>query len=96
MPGTAGQGCTLASKRNQSSPSSAVCPFERHYTPNELADLWHVAANTVRRWCEEAGGVLAIDRPEKMHKRGYKTLRIPESTATRIYAKYFAPRKAAA
>jgi len=40
--------------------------------------------------------VLAIDRPEQMHKRGYKTLRIPESTATRIYAQHFAARRAAA
>jgi hypothetical protein len=85
----------LASKQFQSS-SSVVCPFERHFTPDELGKLWHVAANTVRRWCDESGGVLAIDRPEQMHKRGYKTLRIPESTATRIYAQHFAARRAAA
>ncbi len=93
MPGT---DAPLASRQLQSSPSSVVCPFEKHYTPDQLAELWHVAANTVRRWCEESGGVLKIDRPERLHKRGYKSLRIPESTATRIYAMYFAPRKAAA
>jgi hypothetical protein len=85
----------LASKQLQSS-SPVVTPFERHYTPEELAQLWHVSANTVRCWCEESGGVLAIDRPEQMHKRGYKTMRIPESTAIRIYAQHFAARRTAA
>ena len=63
--------------------------FERHYTPAELGKLWHCSANTVRRMCEEFGGVLTIDRPEQMNKRAYKSMRIPESTASTIYAKHF-------
>jgi len=48
-----------------------------------------VSANTVRRWCEEVGGVLAIERPEERFKRGYKSIRFPESTAAKIYALHF-------
>jgi hypothetical protein len=62
---------------------------EQHFTPAELGEEWHVAANTVRRWAEEFGGVLEINRPEEVHKRRYKTIRIPQSTAEKIYAKHF-------
>jgi hypothetical protein len=39
----------------------------------------------------EFGGVLVIDRPETMHKRAYRSIGIPESTANAIYAKFFMP-----
>ena len=38
---------------------------------------WHVSANLIRRLCEEEGDVLVIDRPEELHKRQYRTVRIP-------------------
>ena len=62
---------------------------EQHFTPDELAEEWHISANTVRRLAEEFGGIIEIDRPEEMHKRRYKTIRIPESTVEKIYAKHF-------
>lgn len=65
---------------------------EPHYTSTELGREWHCSANTVRRLCEEFGGVICLDRPEECHKRGYKSVRIPASTADRIYAAHFAPR----
>jgi hypothetical protein len=45
--------------------------------------------DTVRDWCRETDGVLVIDRPKQMHKRGYKSIRIPESTAARLYLEHF-------
>ena len=60
---------------------------ERHYKPAELAKLWGFHADTVRDWAEAESGVLIVDRPEQMHKRGYRSMRIPESVAARIYAK---------
>jgi hypothetical protein len=68
---------------------SSVPAFEKHFTPAELGRVWHVSSNTVRRWCEEFGGVLVIDRPEERFKRAYKSVRIPESTAAKIYASHF-------
>jgi hypothetical protein len=68
--------------------------LEQHYTPEQLGKRWHCSANTVRRLCEEFGGVLMIVRPETMHKRGYTSIRIPESTADAMYAKFFMPRAA--
>lgn len=65
---------------------------ERHYTPTELAIEWHLSVSTIRRWCNEHGGVIMIDRPEVMNKRGYRTIRIPETIAKEIYARHFVPR----
>ena len=81
----------VTTRRPSSAGSTAtqVTALERHYSPNELAVKWHVCPNTVRRLCEEEGSIFVIDRPEEMHKRRYKTIRIPESTAIKIYEKYF-------
>jgi hypothetical protein len=64
---------------------------EQHYTPSELAKKWHLSTDTVRRLCERHGGILVIDRPERMHKRGYRTFRIPQSAAEEIYRIHFKP-----
>lgn len=60
---------------------------ERHFSPEKLADLWDVSANKIRRLFEHEPGVLFLDRPEEMHKRGYRIMRIPESVAARVHAK---------
>ena len=58
---------------------------ERHFKPDELAELWGVSGDLIRRLFRDMPGVLVIDRPEKMHKRGYCSMRIPESVAKRVY-----------
>jgi hypothetical protein len=64
---------------------------EQHYTLNELSKKWHLSVTTILRWCDEHGGVLVLDRPETLHKRGYRTIRVPESTADEIYSRHFVP-----
>lgn len=61
--------------------------LEPHYTPEELGRAWGLAANTIRRMFETEPGVLRIKRPERMHTRGYTTMRIPKSVADRVYAR---------
>lgn len=60
---------------------------ERHFKPQELAELWGVSSDTIRRLFRSVPGVLVFDRPEKRYKRGYCTMRIPESVAKRVYEK---------
>jgi hypothetical protein len=60
-------------------------PFERHYTPKELAELWRLDESTVRRMFQDEPGVLKIGSTGRRHKRDYVTLRIPASTAARFY-----------
>jgi hypothetical protein len=61
--------------------------IEQHYTPEEIAERWRVSGNTVRRTFRNEPGVLLIDRPEQLHKRGYKTMRIPASVVDRVHRK---------
>lgn len=62
--------------------------IEQHFTPEQVAKLWGMSANTIRRLFEDEPGVLLIDRPEEVHKRGYRTMRIPESVVAGVHAKW--------
>jgi len=60
---------------------------EQPFKPAELAKLWGVGGDTIRRLFRDVPSVLVIDRPEKRCKRGYCSMRIPESVAKRVYEK---------
>lgn len=65
---------------------SEPAPFaQKHYTPHEIAALWSVHANTVRRIFEKEPGVLHIGKPLSTRRRGYISLRIPESVLQRVH-----------
>ena len=53
---------------------------QRHYSPEELGELWSLSADTVRRLFEREPGVLVIERTRTSRRR-YRTLRIPEGVA---------------
>jgi len=62
--------------------------FERHYTPQQLAELWILDESTVRRLFLDEPGVLKYTRSHpRSGRREYVTLRIPESVARRVYAR---------
>ena len=58
---------------------------EKHYSVGELAWLWGLSENTIRRMFENEPGVLLWRSRETRSKRAYTTLRIPESVALRIH-----------
>ena len=60
---------------------------EKHFSPAELADLWGVSTETVRVLFREEPGVLKIGKDGTRLRRGYKTLRIPESVAERVHTR---------
>ena len=67
--------------------------LEQHYTIGKLSKMWGFSAHTIRAWFEDEPGCLMIHHPEKMHKRGYTSIRVPHSVAERVYqrhtSKYF-------
>lgn len=65
--------------------SHGESPLERCFSPEQLAELWTLSTDTVRRIFENESGVLVIERPHVYGKRHYRTLRIPESVAERVY-----------
>lgn len=59
--------------------------LERCYSLEQIAEFWALSVDTVRRIFEHEAGVLIIERPRIRGKRQYRTLRIPESVAQRVY-----------
>ena len=59
-------------------PPSLVGHGERHYSVTEVANLWALSRDSVRRLFRREPGVLAIGDK-------YVTLRIPESVLDRVH-----------
>lgn len=63
-----------------------MTPTETHYTPDEVAQAWHLDANSVRRIFRAEPGVLKFGNGRSTYKkRAYTTLRIPQSVMDRVY-----------
>jgi len=60
---------------------------ERHYSVIEISKLWALSEKTVRRIFESEPGVIHWGSEETLHKRGYRTLRVPESVLLRVHRK---------
>lgn len=75
------------STQNAAGPATSPA-FERHYAPDELAEMWGLSADTVRRLFAHEPGVLVIEgknTARRTAQRRYRTLRIPESVALRVH-----------
>jgi len=62
--------------------------FEKHYLISELAKLWNISVETVRRAVLAEPDVMKLTGPS-----GKTSYRIPESVARRIHTKLVAPRQ---
>jgi len=60
-------------------------PAERHYTPSEVAAIWHLSVEMIRRIFQNEPGVIVLQGPMKKGKRPYKTIRIPQSVLERVH-----------
>jgi len=61
--------------------------LERHYTIPELAGLWHLNKQTVRKIFHNEPGVLRLAHEENVRarRRSYLSMRIPESVVQRVH-----------
>jgi hypothetical protein len=71
-------------------PAAATSPvrdlaLERHYSVYELSHLWGLSERTIRRLFSDEPGVVKLGHEESRFKRGYMTLRIPESVVQRVH-----------
>jgi len=73
----------------QFEPENAATPrgaTERHYSPAEIAELWNLSAEEVRRIFRTEAGVLVIGSSKPRYgRRRYMTLRIPEHVLERVH-----------
>jgi hypothetical protein len=58
---------------------------EKHFTPAQLAEVWNVAPNTIRRVFENEDGVLIFGTEESRTRRRHKSMRIPQSVAAKVH-----------
>lgn len=62
---------------------------EPHYTPLELASIWQVSPQMIRKVFADEPGVLLIGEPSRRVgrklKRSYMTMRIPHAVAERVH-----------
>jgi hypothetical protein len=61
--------------------------FERHFSAEEIANIWNVSVDTTRDIFRDVPGVLVIGSDETIKKRAYRTLRIPESVCRATHKK---------
>jgi hypothetical protein len=59
-------------------------PFERHYSAEQLAEVWNLSPDFVRRLFLREPGVVVFHRA-RPGRRVYRTIRIPESVAARVH-----------
>lgn len=64
---------------------------ERHYSVTEIAKMWSLSERTVKRMFQDEPGVLKWGSEERLHKRGYWTLRVPRSVLERVHRRLRQP-----
>jgi predicted transcriptional regulator len=62
--------------------------LERHYSVIEVAKLWGLSENTIRRMFTGEPGVVELGSEGSRFKRAYKTMRIPESVLQRVHRRH--------
>jgi hypothetical protein len=79
----------LATSNGSPYPPPAEMPevAERHYTPSDVANLWRLSVETIRRLFQSEPGVMVLQGPIRKGKRPYKTIRIPHSVLERVRAR---------
>jgi hypothetical protein len=58
---------------------------QRHYTVSEVAVLWNLSVDAVRKLFQNEPGVLVLGNQPSRTTRRYTTLRIPESVVERVH-----------
>lgn len=58
----------------------------RHFSPLEIAELWGLSVDCIRKIFENEPGVLVIGNTQpRRYKRSYTTLRIPQAVVERVH-----------
>jgi hypothetical protein len=65
---------------------SQTAAIERHFSPAEIAELWGLSVDSVRRIFAGEQGVLVIEPPRSRYsRRRYRTIRVPQAVVERVH-----------
>ena len=67
---------------DQAAPDKAM---ERHYSVEQIGELWGLSTRTVRKMFDNEPGIIVFGNTGSLKKRRYLTLRIPESVLLRVH-----------
>ena len=66
--------------------------LERHFSVNEIAELWGLSRDTIIAMFEQEAGVMVVGSEGSRNARRYRTLRIPQSVMERVHLRLCNPR----
>lgn len=66
-------------------PISSPAFSSRHYTVGELAAMWQLGPDVIRRLFENEPDILILSNGQSHRRRLYRTFRIPARTVQRVY-----------
>ena len=61
---------------------------EKALTVAEAAMMTGLSPQTITRMFEKEPGTIILNRPEKMHKRRYRSIRIPRVVCDRVLRRF--------
>jgi hypothetical protein len=61
-----------------------MMPNKQAFTVAEVAALTGFSRDTITRMFDSEKGVLVMSRPESLHKRRYRSIRIPRAVYERV------------
>ncbi|MEI9972437.1 MAG: hypothetical protein WDO73_10515 [Ignavibacteriota bacterium] len=64
---------------------ATVVSIERHDSAGEIADIWGLNVETIRRVFDREPGVVVLQGPVKKGRRPYKTIRVPQTVLDRVH-----------
>jgi hypothetical protein len=67
---------------DQAAPDKAM---EKHYSLEQIGELWGLSTRTVRKMFENEPGIIVFGNTGSLKKRRYLTFRIPESVLLRVH-----------
>jgi hypothetical protein len=68
-----------------------VSAFEKHYSVQQVSEMWGLSEDTIRRLFRDEAGVLKIGSAETRFKRKRWMLKIPESAMLRVHTRLAKP-----
>jgi len=68
--------------------ATSSATLERHFSVAEIALIWNLGKDSVRRIFQNEPGVLVLGARSSGRKRRYGTLRIPQSVLERVHRQY--------
>jgi hypothetical protein len=68
-----------------SDPTASDKAMEKHYSMEQIGELWGLSTRTVRKMFENEPGIIMFGNAGSLKKRRYLTLRIPESVLLRVH-----------